>query len=135
MQVSDNFLYLLVEPSRNGLGKYGRSEFFGQGFRRQYIHRHAQQLQQFDGQITRIELRMLSVIPRTVLVPRLWQQFSDSPDLAKEIMNAIMDALAAHGTMSKQALNSERVRDGLKDVLLGPAQLYEALRGRGGANV
>ena len=59
------------------------------------------------------------------------QQFADSPDLAKEIMNAIMDALAAHGTMSKQALDSERVRDGLKDVLLGPAQLYESLRGRG----
>lgn len=59
------------------------------------------------------------------------QQFADSPDLAKEIMNAVMDALAAHGTMSKQALNSEKVRSGLKDVLLGPAQLYEALRGRG----
>lgn len=59
------------------------------------------------------------------------QQFADSPDLAKEIMNAIMDALAAHGTMSKQALDSERVRSGLKDVLLGPAQLYESLRGRG----
>jgi len=57
------------------------------------------------------------------------QQFADSPDLAKGIMNAIMDALAAHGTMSKQALDSERVRDGLKDVLLGPAQLYESLRG------
>jgi type I restriction enzyme R subunit len=59
------------------------------------------------------------------------QQFADSPDLAKEIMNAIMDALAAHGTMSKQALGSERVREGLKDVLLGPAQLYESLRVRG----
>ncbi len=58
------------------------------------------------------------------------QQFADSPDLAKEIMNAVMDALAAHGTMSKQALNSEKVRSGLKDVLLGPAQLYEALRGQ-----
>lgn len=60
------------------------------------------------------------------------KQFADSPDLAKEIMNAIMDALAAHGTMSKQALDSERVRSGLKDVLLGPAQLYEALRDQGG---
>jgi type I restriction enzyme R subunit len=58
------------------------------------------------------------------------QQFADSPDLAKEIMNAVMDALAAHGTMSRQALDSVRVREGLKDVLLGPAQLYEALRGR-----
>ena len=51
--------------------------------------------------------------------------------LSKEIMNAVMDALAAHTTMSKQAIDSERVRDGLKDVLLGPAQLYEALRSRG----
>ncbi len=45
-------------------------------------------------------------------------------------MNAIMDALDAHTTMSTQALGSERVRDGLKDVLLGPAQLYEALRAK-----
>jgi type I restriction enzyme R subunit len=34
----------------------------------------------------------------------------------------------AHTTMSKQALESEQVRDGLKNVLLGPARLYEALR-------
>jgi type I restriction enzyme, R subunit len=46
-------------------------------------------------------------------------------------MNAVMDALAAHTTMSKQAIDSEKVREGLKDVLLGPAQLYEALRDRG----
>jgi hypothetical protein len=46
-------------------------------------------------------------------------------------MNAVMDALAAHAAMSKQALDSERVREGIKDVLLGPAQLYEALRERG----
>jgi type I restriction enzyme, R subunit len=32
--------------------------------------------------------------------------------------------------MSKQALDSEKVRSGLKDVLLEPAQLYEALRAR-----
>ena len=57
-------------------------------------------------------------------------QFANSPTLTTEIMNAIMDALAAHTTMSKQALDSPRVRDGLKDVLLGPAQLYEALRER-----
>ncbi|MCS3497479.1 type I restriction enzyme R subunit [Bradyrhizobium japonicum] len=55
-------------------------------------------------------------------------QFSNSPTLSKEIMNAVMDAFAAHSTMSKQAIDSERVREGLKDVLLGPAQLYEALR-------
>ncbi len=39
-----------------------------------------------------------------------------------------MDALAAHTTMSKQALGSDRVCSGLKHILLGPAQLYEALR-------
>lgn len=59
------------------------------------------------------------------------EQFSNSPDLASGILNAIMDALAAHSTMSKQALESEKVRSGLKDVLLGPAQLYEALRAKG----
>ena len=64
------------------------------------------------------------------------EQFSNSPDFASELMNAIMDALSAHSTMSKQALDSEKVRGGLKDILLGPAQLYEALRGKGqfGAN-
>ena len=60
-------------------------------------------------------------------------QFAASPTLSTELMNAIMDALAAHTSMSKQALQSERVREGLKDVLLGPAQLYEALREKGGA--
>ena len=33
--------------------------------------------------------------------------------------------------MSKQALESEKLRSGLKDVLLGPAQLYESLRAKG----
>jgi type I restriction enzyme, R subunit len=56
------------------------------------------------------------------------EQFANSPDLSNELLNAIMDALAAHNTMSKQALESERVRSGLRDILLGPAQLYEALR-------
>jgi len=59
-------------------------------------------------------------------------QFANSPTLSHEILNAVMDALAAHSTMSKQALESERVREGLKEVLLGPAGLYEALRERAG---
>ena len=59
-------------------------------------------------------------------------QFANSPTLSKELTNAIIDALAAHSTMSKQALDSEKVREGLKDVLLGPAQLYEALREKAG---
>lgn len=56
------------------------------------------------------------------------EQFANSPDLATELMNAIIGALEAHTTMSTQALDSEVVRSGLKDVLLGPAQLYETLR-------
>jgi type I restriction enzyme R subunit len=58
------------------------------------------------------------------------EQFANSPDLKDALMHAIMDALDAHTTMSSQALGSERIRDGLKDILLGPAQLYEALRNR-----
>ncbi|MNY42376.1 hypothetical protein D3C86_1772600 [compost metagenome] len=58
-------------------------------------------------------------------------QFANSPDLSSELMSAIMDAFAANTTMSTQALDSARVRNGLKDILLGPAQLYEALRSRG----
>ena len=57
-------------------------------------------------------------------------QFAASPTLDDQLMNAIMDALAAHQTMSKQALDSATVRAGLKEILLGPAQLYEALRDR-----
>lgn len=58
------------------------------------------------------------------------EQFANSPDLKEALLNAIMDALEAHQSMSTQALGSERVRDGLKDTLLGPARLYEALRER-----
>ncbi|TCO82658.1 type I restriction enzyme R subunit [Plasticicumulans lactativorans] len=61
------------------------------------------------------------------------EQFANSPDLKDALLHAIMDALDAHTTMSTQALGSERVRDGLRDILLGPAQLYEALRARSGA--
>ena len=55
-------------------------------------------------------------------------QFANSPTLNTEILNAVMDALAAHEVMSSQALASQKVRDGLKEILLGPGQLYEALR-------
>ena len=58
------------------------------------------------------------------------EQFASSLDLKGELMSAIMDALAAHGSMSKQALGSEKVRNELQNILLGPAQLYEALRER-----
>ena len=60
------------------------------------------------------------------------EQFANSPDLSHALLNAIMDALEAHTSMSSQALGSERIREGLKDTLLGPAQLYEALRAKSG---
>ena len=56
------------------------------------------------------------------------KQFAESPDLTGAILDAIMDALDAHSFMSKQALESEKVRHGLRDILLGPGQLYETLR-------
>ena len=59
-------------------------------------------------------------------------QFANSPTLKDELMNAIIEAFEAHSALSKQALDSQRVRDGLKEVLLGPAQLYESLRARSG---
>lgn len=58
------------------------------------------------------------------------EQFANSPDLKDALLHAIMDALEAHTTMSTQALGSERVREGLRDILLGPAQLYETLRAK-----
>ena len=60
-----------------------------------------------------------------------YKGYANSPDLCSELLNAIMDALTAQDTMSKQALDSERERTGLKPILLGPAGLYEALRPRG----
>jgi len=58
------------------------------------------------------------------------EQFANSPDLDNEMLNAIMEALDAHNELSRRALDSEEVRRQLKAILLGPAQLYEALRGQ-----
>ncbi len=58
------------------------------------------------------------------------EQFANSPDLMPELVNAVINALDAHTAMSTQALNSEKVRRGLLDVLLNHAGLYESLRER-----
>ncbi len=55
-------------------------------------------------------------------------QFSNSPALEPALQDALIKALDAHSAMSKQALESAEVRRGLMEVLLGPGQLYEALR-------
>ena len=58
------------------------------------------------------------------------QQFATSPDLNTALTNAIMDALDAHTSMSKQALNSPAIRSGIKDILLNHSGLWETLRER-----
>jgi type I restriction enzyme R subunit len=44
-----------------------------------------------------------------------------------------MGALDAHTLMSTQALNSDAVQRGIKDVLLNNARLYESLRAQADA--
>lgn len=56
------------------------------------------------------------------------EQFANSPDLNAEMMNAFMAALDAHTAMSTQALNSAAVQNGIKDILLNHAKLWESLR-------
>ncbi len=56
------------------------------------------------------------------------EQFANSPDLKAELISAIISALDAHNSMSTQALGSEALQAGLKDVLLNQASLYESLR-------
>ena len=56
------------------------------------------------------------------------QQFSSSPDLGRELTNAIMDAMSAHQEMSRQALGSEGIRARILATLLGPGELWQELR-------
>jgi type I restriction enzyme R subunit len=59
------------------------------------------------------------------------EQFSHSPQLDQLILDAVMDALSSFSSMSKQALESAKIRLELKEILLGPAGLYEALVKKG----
>jgi type I restriction enzyme, R subunit len=56
------------------------------------------------------------------------EQFANSPDLKSELLNAIINALDAHTLMSTQALNSVAIQNGIKDILLNHAGLWESLR-------
>ena len=59
-----------------------------------------------------------------------WSEIAERMRRGKVLSPSSMrGALDAHTAMSTQALESQNVRDGLKDILLGPAQLYETLRG------
>jgi type I restriction enzyme R subunit len=81
---------------------------------------------------TVLKTKMLeSPLLRSQAVANTKEQFANSPSLNEVLMNAIMDAMAAHQSMSKQALNSEATRARILTVLMGPGELWEALRGEG----
>lgn len=61
------------------------------------------------------------------------EQFANSPDLKDALMAAIMDALEAHQAMSSKALGSDAVRARILSTLLGPGELWSALRGADGS--
>lgn len=46
------------------------------------------------------------------------EQLTNSPDLSNELLNEIADEFTSHTSMSKQALNSEKIRHAFKDILL-----------------
>ena len=94
----------------------------------------------FEGELTDGDkLAYVHVIKEKMLESELLQQqaasntkeqFGNSPDLATEQMNAVINALDAHTTMSTQTLNQPEVQAGLKNLLLNYVGLYEALRER-----
>lgn len=55
------------------------------------------------------------------------EQFAASPDLERKIEDAIIDSGESFRVMSSQALMPKNQK-AIKEILLGPAGLYEALR-------
>lgn len=58
------------------------------------------------------------------------EQFANSPDLANELLNALIEAMDVQTSLSTRALNSEPIRAGLKGILLNDLNLYDQLRSR-----
>jgi len=58
------------------------------------------------------------------------EQFASSPDLTKELLNANIGSLDAFTELGTQVLNSPETQRRLLLLLLGPAKLYEMLRGQ-----
>ena len=95
----------------------------------------------FEGEITEgdavayvetMKAKMLeSPILRAQAAVNGKEQFSNSPNLHGAMMTAIMALRAANQSMSTQAMNSADIQAQLMSVLLGPAGLYEELRGSG----
>lgn len=63
------------------------------------------------------------------------EQFASSPDLTRIFVDTLIDTHSAQSTLSLQALNSEQIQRELLHLLLGPARLYEALRGKAGISL
>lgn len=57
-------------------------------------------------------------------------QFEASPTIRDEFLDAVIDSEDQFANMSRQVLSSEALRAKLLDILLGPGNLYEALRER-----
>ena len=99
----------------------------------------------FEGELTDGDkLAYVHVIKEKLLESELLQQqavsntkeqFGNSPDLASEQSNAVIDSLDAHTTMSSQILNQPDAQAGLLKVLLDYMGLYEALRERAGTSI
>jgi hypothetical protein len=124
----ETLLLALFRPALGAGGKYLIQHSAGSG-KTNSIARTAHFLSDLhDAADCKVFDSVLVVADRTVLDAQLQDAIFNSPDLAQEILNAVMDALTAHTTMSQQALDSPKVREGLKDILLGPAQLYESLQ-------
>ncbi|HRA88687.1 MAG TPA: hypothetical protein PK992_11465, partial [Planctomycetaceae bacterium] len=62
------------------------------------------------------------------------EQFASSPDLTKALVTANIESLDAFTELSTQVLNSPELQRRLMSLLLGPAKLYETLRGQGDEN-
>lgn len=60
------------------------------------------------------------------------EQFSNSPDLQKELIDAVINSMDAQTELSTRALNSPEILAGLKLILLDRLGLYEKLRGLAG---
>ena len=56
------------------------------------------------------------------------EQFESSPDLDRELVNAVMDAREGNRKLSDRTLKDAQTRGRLLELLLGGGQLYEAIR-------
>lgn len=73
------------------------------------------------------------VVLRNQAAANTKEQFVHSPALPDELMNAIMDTMAVHQSMSRQALNSDAIRAAMLATMLAQGGLWEAFRQRSDA--